>query len=34
LFKAFQKEFADLLMPLGKLSEDFVQEWADPVFRE
>ena len=34
LFEAFQKEFADLLVPLGELSGDFVQQRADPVFRE
>ena len=26
LFKAFQKEVADMLMPLGKLSGDFLEE--------
>jgi hypothetical protein len=29
LFKAFQKEFADLLVSLGEFSGDFVQEGAD-----
>jgi hypothetical protein len=34
LFKAFQKEFVDLLVPLGKLSEYFLEEWADSLFRK
>ena len=34
LFEAFQKEFADLLVPLGEFGGDFVQERPDSVFRE
>jgi hypothetical protein len=34
LFKPFQKELADLLVSLGEVSKDFVQEGADLVFRE
>jgi hypothetical protein len=29
LFKAFEKEFADLLVSPGEFSGDFVQEGAD-----
>jgi hypothetical protein len=34
LFKAFQKEFANLLVALGEFSQDFVQKGPDSVFRE
>ena len=34
MFEAFQKEFVDILVPLGEFGADFVQEWADLVFRE
>ena len=34
LFEAFQKELADLLVPLGEVGADLVQERTDLVFRE
>jgi hypothetical protein len=34
LFEAFQKEMAELLVPLGKFNGDFVQQRPDSVFRE
>src|SRR5664279_4683994 len=34
LFKAFEEGLADLLVPLGEFSGDFVQQWADSVFRK
>ena len=34
LFEALQEELADVLVALGELSGDFVQQRADPVFRK
>jgi hypothetical protein len=34
LFESFQKGFVDLLVSLGEFDAYFVQERADPVFRE
>ena len=34
MFESFQKEFVDLLVALGEFGGDFVQEWADSLFRE
>jgi hypothetical protein len=34
LFESFQKGFVDLLVSLGEFGRYFVQERADPVFRE
>ena len=34
LFEAFQKKLADVLMPLGELGGDFIQQRTDLVFRK
>ena len=34
LFESFQKGFVDLLVSMGEFGGYFVQERADPVFRE
>jgi hypothetical protein len=34
LFKAFQKEFVDLVVSLREFGGDFVQQGTDPVFRK
>lgn len=34
LFEALQKSIADVLVALGKLSGNFVQQPADPIFRD